>query len=305
MFIWNTAAPKIPGTVSNISRTLEEILKTTAEEPPLDLSEDDSTPLTLPEDDPVPEPLPVEEVTAEQPEESTGSALLLTHAHLVALWKRSCYPISGLGLILFGIRGARPVDYSGTPFAASHELMPATVNYLTMNCTIGQWSPGDKTLAVFPGSTVPFQSGVKKFLGNNGVGVNQMGRGRYDRYSAGWHTRKQNRNGHWALRQECAITLQRTADDLDFDLHDRWETGKIAGDNIHCAFGMGDTDDRIPDHAFSSLGCQVIAGMVTKGQPGSESGPWKKFIEPFQKIAGRQQQAEYVLFSEREVIVTR
>ncbi len=232
------------------------------------------------------------------PDSGSGGELLLSEAHLLALWKRSQFPVFAGGLITFGVRGALPVVSSGTEFGSSHEIFISPINYSTMNCTIGQWLPGSG-FAVFPGSTVPYGPSVQKRIPANGVGINQLGRGRYKRYISGWHKRSEGRNGHWALLQDSAITLQRTGDDPDFDLVDRWESGKIAGDNIHCAFHMG-PNANIPSSKYSSFGCQVIAGTVKKGVEGSEAGPWKKFVVPFQKDGG-QQQTEYVLFSASEV----
>lgn len=185
-----------------------------------------------------------------------------------------------------------------TGVAAQHEIVLIPVNYQSMNCTLGQWRPG-AGLALFPGSTVPFGAIVQAKIAANGVGVNQMGRGRYKQYDAGWHKRSEGPGGHWALRQGCQITLQRTGDDSDFDLADRWEVGWKAGDNIHCAFHMG-RDGDIPNARFSSAGCQTVAGTLTKGVQGSEAGPWADFIAPFVDKLGSQKSAEYVLFSAEE-----
>lgn len=234
------------------------------------------------------------------PDPGTGNAgtIVLNEAHLLALWKRSQYPVYDGGLIVFGIRSCLPVDYAGTEFAKSHEIVLTQLNYQTMRCTIGLWDPG-KGFALYPGSTVPELRVVRARIPFRGNRVNQLGRGRYKRYDAGWHKRSEGRNGHWALLQESDTTHQRTANDDEYDLSDRWEIGR-PGDNIHCAFGMN-IDGRIPDHKYSSAGCQVIAGTVRKVAPGSESGPWKKFISHFAK-AGGQKQTEYILFDASEVM---
>ncbi len=236
--------------------------------------------------------------TAPDPGDATDGRLLLGEAHLLALWKRSQFPVDGRGIIVFGLRGCRPVDFSGTGFAAEHEIEMTTVNYKTMNCTLGQWRPG-AGFALFPGSTVPFGASVERAISAGGMGVNQMGRGRYDTYRANWHKRSEGPRGHWALIQECPITLQRSSDDADYDLQDRWEVGRIAGDNIHCAFHMG-VDGNIPDARFSSAGCQTVAGTVKKGVRNSAAGPWARFIEPFEDRLGNQKTAEYVLFAAEE-----
>ncbi|WP_197731860.1 peptidoglycan-binding protein [Rhizobium ruizarguesonis] len=238
-------------------------------------------------------------ITAPDPASSIDSGnLILAEAHLIALWKRSLFPIDDRYIIVFGLRGCRPVDYSGTGFASSHEIVVTPVNYRTMNCTIGQWRPS-AGFSVFPGSTVPYGAIVTSHVGQGGSDVNQLGRGRYTRYLAGWHKRSEGSSGHWALQQDCPITLQRTGDDSDYDLLDRWEVGRIAGDNIHCAFHMG-PDGKIPDSRYSSAGCQTVAGTVVKGARGSERGPWKAFIAPFANSLGTQKGTEYVLFDALE-----
>ena len=237
-------------------------------------------------------------VTAPDPGEAAGGRLMLTEAHLLALWKRSQFPIDGRGIIVFGLRGCRPVDFSGTGFAPQHEIEMTPVNYRTMNCTLGQWRPG-AGFALFPGSTVPFGATVEQAISAGGTGVNQLGRGRYAKYVANWHKRSEGPRGHWAMIQECPITLQRSSDDADYDLLDRWEVGRIAGDNIHCAFHMG-VDGNIPHARFSSAGCQTVAGTVKKGVRDSSAGPWRTFIEPFEDRLGNQKSAEYVLFSAEE-----
>ena len=275
-------------TISKLKKEIERILEESAEE----VARSAPPALTVIEEPPEPNP------KMAKPKKATTGALMLSEAHLIALWKRSQYPVSGQGIVAFGLRGARPVVVGGTDFAAEHEITITPVNYETMNCTLGQWRPG-KGLALFPGSTVPFGATVKAKIAANGVGANQMGRGRYERYDANWHKRSEGKNGHWALRQGCQITLQRTGDDADFDLKDRWEVGWAAGDNIHCAFHMGSGAD-VPNTRFSSAGCQTVAGTVKKGVRGSEAGPWAKFIDPFQDRLGAQKQTEYVLFSASE-----
>lgn len=238
-------------------------------------------------------------VSAEVIDRASSGALVLTEADLIALWRRSAFPISANSTVVFAIRGCLPVDYGGTNAASSHEIALSPVNYRTMNCTIGLWRPGSG-FSLYPGSTVPYGPWVARGAASGGSGVNQLGRGRYRKYVPGWHKRSEGKNGHWALLQECPITIQRTGDDEDYDLADRWEVGRIAGDNIHCAFHMG-PGAAIPNSKYSSLGCQVVAGTVKKGVAGSESGPWKKFISHFNGQSNSPASVEYVLFDGLEV----
>lgn len=233
------------------------------------------------------------------PPQPTDGTLLISEAHLVALWKRSLFPIDGRGIILFGFRGCLPADPStSTDFAATHKVKLAAVDYKRMRCTIGQWRPG-KGFALFPGSTVPFIDLVRTAAANGGADVNQMGRGRYRNYMPHWHKRSEGRrHGHWALVQESDVSFQRSAGDVNYTPSDPWDTGR-PGDNIHCAFHVGPASN--PAEAiYSSAGCQVVAGTVDKGVRNSEKGPWKKFIAPFQGD-DVQSGAEYVLFDGNEL----
>ncbi|MEX3008650.1 peptidoglycan-binding protein [Hoeflea sp. TYP-13] len=286
--------------LDDLKDKIKEILSVSSEEEPAEGSGTEPGPVfPEPTDGEAPPPVDISpDVVTDDPGIADTGALILSEAHLIGLWKRSQLPIDGRGIIVFGLRGCRPVDFAGTDFASAHEIALREVNYKTMNCTIGQWRPNGG-LALFPGSTVPFHTIVARKVGNRGIGVNQMGCGRYKNYAHGWHKRSEGQSGHWALRQECAITIQRTGDDTDYDLDDRWEVGRIAGDNIHCAFHMG-ADGAIPDSRFSSAGCQTIAGTVKKGVRGSERGPWRKFIAPFRRDSGMQDSAEYVLFLAEE-----
>lgn len=234
----------------------------------------------------------------EPPPQPADGTVLACEAHLVALWKRSMFPIDGRGIILFGIRGCLPADPStSTDFATVHRVKFTAVDYRQMRCTIGQWRPG-KGFALFPGSTVPFSDLVDTAAGNGGANVNQMGRGRYRNYVPGWHKRGEGKGGHWALLQESDISFQRTAGDVNYTPSDPWDAGR-PGDNIHCAFHVG-TATSPENAAYSSAGCQVIAGTVEKGKRKSEAGPWKKFIAPFLG-SDAQSGAEYVLFDGREL----
>lgn len=273
----------VPGPVDAVIPTADEIT-----EDPTDGSDEGAGSRPVVEMPPVVGP---------EPQPGDGS-ILVSEAHLVALWKRSMFPIDGRGIIAFGLRGCLPVDPSGTPLAKSHKLTLTNIDYKKMRCTIGQWRPGHG-FAVFPGSTVPYVTLVESAVPGGGTGVNQMGRGRHLNYTPGWHKRMEGRNGHWALLQDSDTTFQRTSDDLDYDRDDKWGVGR-PGDNIHCAFHMG-TDANIPDSRYSSAGCQVVAGTVIKGKAGSESGPWKKFIAPFLDKTTAPKGLEYVLFDGREV----
>ncbi|MGI8430755.1 MAG: peptidoglycan-binding domain-containing protein [Chthoniobacterales bacterium] len=173
------------------------------------------------------------------------------------------------GLVFFGFRGCLPLDPEDVSFAPSRSLKTAEVNYLNPRCTLGQWMPERRTLAVFPGSTCPNQALVISAKGKGGAGVNQLLTGYYSFVKGMHHADK--RSGHQAFRQEEERVVLRNTDDLDFDFHDRLERG-VQFDNLHCGFSAG------VNSGYSSAGCQVVVGFpTTNDHLRKESGPWAAF----------------------------
>ncbi len=81
-------------------------------------------------------------VIVDPPEDQpSDSSLLISEAHLIAMWRRSLFPIDGRGIIVFGLRGCLPLDPSGTDFAKSHKVTLQSIDYRKMRCTFGQWRP--------------------------------------------------------------------------------------------------------------------------------------------------------------------
>jgi hypothetical protein len=189
--------------------------------------------------------------------------------------KRNNYPLSDSPLIFFGVRGALPLDISGTPFAKTHPMRVTDPDHQLMRCTLGQMRSSDETLAVFPGSTVPTLKYVKASIARGGEGVNTLMLGKYA-YIRGTH-KNGKPTGHRAFVQAMFFPVWRTADDADYDLEDRLDNdGGIVADNLHCAY-----HDNLATPGYSSAGCQVIAGRPSMPANGNlpESGPWKRFVE--------------------------
>jgi len=211
--------------------------------------------------------------------------------------KRNSYPIPEDGLLFFGVRGALPIDITGSPFAKSHALRMSDFNHVQMRCTLGQMRVAKDDLAVFPGSTVPSIENVRSAKAAGGVGANMLMLGCYQ-YHQGIH-KAGKPSGHRAFRQSVFFPVWRSADDLDFDLNDRADLdGDIVADNLHCAF-----HDNIDTPGFSSAGCQVIAGRPTMAANGNrpETGPWKVFVENAYKLMPKQPRYNYLLFSAAEL----
>ena len=231
--------------------------------------------------------------------------LALTHDLLARMAARTCAAVPDRGLVFFGLRGALPLDIGGTAFAASHGIRLTGFDHLHMRCTLGQWRPADRKLALFPGSTVPHRNAVSKARERGGIGANMLMLGRY-KYQKGMH-RAASRDGHRAFRQAMFFPVWRTADDLDFDLQDRIDLGddsdSFVFDNLHCAF-----QDNIDAERFSSNGCQVVAGapMSKRRNNMPETGPWARFIgNAYGADANGQTQFVYLLFSGAEAAMLK
>lgn len=224
----------------------------------------------------------------------------LSHEMLTKLAVRASFEVPQSGMVFFAVRGMLPVDINGTSFLAEHDLQPSPIDHNFMRCTIGQWLPERGTLAVFPGSTVPHISYMKKAQKRGGSGANMLLLGKY-LYNKGVH-RPGKKGGHRAFRQAQFFPVWRTSDDLDYDIDDILDNDGPNGkngfvwDNIHCA-----SNSNLDRAWFGSAGCQVVAG--SPGRPNSgELGPWKVFIDnAYSKVAKSQSRFEYLLFSGFEV----
>lgn len=218
----------------------------------------------------------------------------ITQALLGRLAARNNFLIPDDDLVFFGIRGALPVDISGTPFGAGHAMRLTDIDHVRMRCTLGQMRGDESGLAVFPGSTVPSMANIIAARARRGVGANMLMLGRYS-FVRGVH--KIGRpGGHRAFRQAVFFPVWRTSDDLDYDLADAPDLdGDLVWDNLHCAY-----HDNLDTPGFSSAGCQVVCGhpksLARQNRP--ETGPWKRFIDT--AYGGNQARFTYMLFGGAE-----
>jgi len=224
------------------------------------------------------------------------SELVITHELLERLSKRTSLPDVGGPIVLFGFRGVLPMDVSNRDFQKSHAVRVAAVDNVHMRCTIGQWQPGDRQLALFLGSTVPSLFAIRRQL-QRIQPANMLSLGHFA-YAKGVH--KQGKpSGHRAFRQNAFFPVWRSFDDEDFDAADQLDLGQssdsIVFDNLHCAYV-----DNPSSPGFSSNGCQVVCGQPMSAARGNapEVGPWKTFISNAYDGAGSQQaQFQYSLYS--------
>ncbi|MBA4010945.1 MAG: hypothetical protein C0481_03690 [Phenylobacterium sp.] len=227
--------------------------------------------------------------------------ITITHELLRLLAERTCFTVPERGLVFFGFRGLLPLDVTGTDFSSGHRARLVTPDNQHMRCTLGQWRPENGVLALFPGSTVPNLKAIQSARASGGIGANMLMLGRYG-YDRGVH-KAGKPTGHRAFRQGMFFPVWRNADDLDFDLADRLDiSGRVPDqypwDNLHCAY-----HDNVDTPAFSSNGCQVVAGRPTMPANGNlpESGPWARFVANAYGVdASGQAHFPYLLFSGTE-----
>ena len=196
-------------------------------------------------------------------------------------------------MIFFGLRGALPLNVEDYEFNSTHNIVLNDINYINPRCTLGQWIPKEKELAVFSGSTVPHRDNVSKSVSKGGEGANQLMTGYYSDYRKGVH-KAGSPTGHDAFRQVSSHPVQRTSDDVDFDNDDRIEY-ENPNDNIHSGWCMG-----INSTNYASAGCQVIVGYPQCQKRGSQPaiGPWKIFKKNAYDIS--QTSFGYILLDGRE-----
>lgn len=196
-------------------------------------------------------------------------------------------------MIFFGLRGTLPLNVEDCEFNSTHKVVLTDINYINPRCTLGQWLPKEKEIAIFSGSTIPHRDYVSKSVSKGGEGANQLMTGYYSDYRKGVH-KAGSPTGHDAFRQVSSQPVKRTSDDIDFDNDDRVEY-ENPNDNIHSGWCMG-----INSTNYASAGCQVIVGYPQCQKRGSQpaTGPWKVFKKNAYDIS--QTSFGYILLDGRE-----
>lgn len=220
-------------------------------------------------------------------------SFLFKEEHLVRLCELNHFPVPKNGMILFGLRGCLPTDVDNCKFGKQHGLVTKDLNYSNPRCTLGQWLPEEKTIALFPGSTVPHRNYIKAAFSKNGVGSNQMATGYYSDYRKGMH-KPGGSTAHDAFRQTEGRPMRRTSDDYDYQNDDRVEFGNPY-DNLHAAWCQG-----VNAINYASAGCQVVVGYPKCNKPNHKNniGPWKIFIENAYNLT--QNSFPYILLEGRD-----
>jgi hypothetical protein len=197
-----------------------------------------------------------------------GSNFRLTAAHLRELCAANHFEIpSSQNLVLFGLRGCRPVDVEEIGFADSCELQEYEPDHANFRCTLGVWDVKAGRIATFLGSTVPNWQGIHHQEANGGHECNLLPTGRYD-YVVGVHLAGSSNEIIGVFRQAPAnYVVLRSEEDHEYRVTDHFEKWE-PGDNIH-------PSRILKDVAFSSVGCMTVPGQYSKKH--GHSGMWAEF----------------------------
>ena len=198
-------------------------------------------------------------------------------------------------LVFFGFRGCLPDDPKAWSFAERRTLQIAPLNYQNPRCTIGQWNLQDKTVAVFPGSTIPTHRYVVASMAKKGQNTNQLMPGYYS-FVKGTH-HEGTPHAHEAFKQQGNRIYRRATTNEVYDPSDEPQAGN-PGDNLHAAFGY------TLDGSYSSAGCQVVLGVPKcndKNFPVVKE-PWPTFHNHAYQDDEAQHEFRYLLLEAAEVV---
>ncbi|MCB9234864.1 MAG: hypothetical protein H6581_24635 [Bacteroidia bacterium] len=246
------------------------------------------------------------------------------------------YDLDQQEMVFFGIRGAAPV-YIHDPnlvnappndfglkaavseaelWADSHDLIFNELDFddlaqnKRMGCTLGQWDPKKRKIAIFAASTIP---NGKFFEKETQVNMLLSGRHKYVRGPHPWSPNPSTQQKAFRLDNVAPIlrTGLKVVHDTngnsrltaDYDASDTYEYSN-PNDNIHSAWcaanGKGGQGAGVDN--FESQGCQVVAGYPGSYQSDAkESGPWKTFRTRAYDIK-TQNSFPYLLFKGNEVL---
>ncbi len=193
-------------------------------------------------------------------------------AHLEQLCALNRFPLAAAGdRLLFGLRGCTlEGEALGSGWTTAARLVETTPDHDGARCLLGVWDwPGGR-IRLFKGSTVPSAGSMRKFVHNQpGDRCNLLPTGFYP-YRVGTHARSKPREVKGAFRQQGAVVVLRTLDDLVYTVADTWDSG-VVHDNLHPA-------RRVGSDGFSSQGCQTVPGEYDR-QTGVHAGAWRDFRE--------------------------
>jgi hypothetical protein len=180
--------------------------------------------------------------------------------------------------VLFGLRGCLPLEELDLTPLESETFELAELDHFRPRCAIGIWDRDRKLVAATAGSTVPNRNAVAGSLKAARAGATESANQLMPSliaFEKGAHMISNPDRSYMAFRQHGPFALQRSRDDLDYDLADPVMVG-IVGDNLHAAFV--ESSKAATNQGCASNGCQVVVGFAKrKAGPAKDLGMWPRF----------------------------
>ncbi len=221
----------------------------------------------------------------------------LTSNLIRRLARNNCFPIPENTLVFFGLRYVFPSDLrTCQDFQEGHEMISFEEaemeerRFRKLSCTLGQWDTHNNTIAIFPGSTVPYLTDLQKHSDEQGrKNIANMLMPGFFEYKHQLH------NGDYPAfgLKKGKQPIRRSNLNTRFGFDEADDSIEVAdpGNNIHASSCNAETKTHSGKSQYFSAGCQVIAGW-------GRSAYWKERItkfgpfDVFQKNADKRSQQQ-------------
>jgi hypothetical protein len=202
----------------------------------------------------------------------------LDHHCLERLTSSNAFDLGDAPCVLFGLRGCLPVEEQDLTPLSRETFEPCALDWFHPRCALGIWDRTKGLLAATAGSTVPNRNAVEGSLRawreRRRESANQLVPSLVA-FTKGPHMISQPAKSYAAFRQHGEFGLQRTRDDLDYDVEDEIIVD-VVGDNLHAAFV--ESSKAPTQKGIGSNGCQVVIGFAKrKGGDGEDRGIWPRY----------------------------
>lgn len=182
-------------------------------------------------------------------------------------------PATDSGAVAIAFRGAQLAEGHEQERKSAITLKELRPDHRAFNCVIGFFFPGDDTLTLYTGSTVPCRAAVRGYA-MGGDASNMLPTGLYT-YHIWRHKqlrpalRLASGNGsNGELETGRQATVLRSREDTVLGTKDIFDLSRPL-DNVHCSYYLNE-DPRL-GASFSSWGCLTVRGAKTP------SHQWEKF----------------------------
>lgn len=202
----------------------------------------------------------------------------LDHSCLERLTVSNAFDLGEAACVLFGLRACLPIEEQDLTPLPQETFEPCALDWFHPRCALGIWDRRKRLVAATAGSTVPNRSAVERSLQawreRRRESANQLIPSLVP-FTKGPHMISQPEKSFPAFRQHGEFALQRTRDDLDYDVEDEIIVD-VVGDNLHAAFV--ESSKAPTQKGIGSNGCQVVIGFARrKGGTGEDRGIWPHY----------------------------